>query len=295
MFKIALTAGHYKYTAGKRCLKSLDPKETREWVLNARICDKIEKLLAQYDGVEILRTDDRNGEKNITLEQRTTAANKWGANFYLSIHHNAGIKGGKGGGIVAYTYTKVDAETAAWQKALYDALIKHTGLKGNRAKPLSSADLHECRETQMPAVLLELGFMDSLSDTPKILTEAYADQCAAAIVEVIVNKAGLKKKATERVQLYRVRESWANSKSQVGAFLNKDNAIKAAKDYGLNVYDEKGNAVYTHPKQKTVEDIAKEVIAGKWGNGLTRRIKLSKAGYKYSEVQNAVNRLLKKR
>ena len=45
MFKIALTAGHYKYTAGKRCLKALDPKETREWTLNDRIADKIENLL----------------------------------------------------------------------------------------------------------------------------------------------------------------------------------------------------------------------------------------------------------
>lgn len=29
MFKIALTAGHYRYTSGKRCLKKLDSNETR--------------------------------------------------------------------------------------------------------------------------------------------------------------------------------------------------------------------------------------------------------------------------
>ena len=39
MFKIALNAGHYLNTAGKRCLKKLDKNETREWVLNNRICD----------------------------------------------------------------------------------------------------------------------------------------------------------------------------------------------------------------------------------------------------------------
>ena len=62
MYKIALTAGHYKYTAGKRCLKSLDPKETREWELNNRIADKVEKLLsASYAGYELLRTDDTTG------------------------------------------------------------------------------------------------------------------------------------------------------------------------------------------------------------------------------------------
>lgn len=225
MFKIALTAGHYKYTAGKRCLKSIDPKETREWVLNDRIADKVQKLLKGYDGYSLIRTDDTTGEKNISVNARTTAANNFGADIYISIHHNAGINGGNGGGIVAYTYTKVDAETAEWQKALYDALIKHTGLKGNRAKPLSSADLRECRETQMPAVLLELGFMDSRQDTPVILTEDYANKCATAIVEVIVKKGGLTKKpvATDKNvggKIYRV---------QVGAYSVKDNAVNMQK------------------------------------------------------------------
>ena len=98
MFKLAISAGHYKYTSGKRCLKTLDPKETREWVLNDRIADKIEKMLASYDGVEILRLDDTTGEKAIDLTARSNASNKWGADFYLAIHHNAGVKGGSGGG-----------------------------------------------------------------------------------------------------------------------------------------------------------------------------------------------------
>lgn len=197
MFKIALTAGHYKYTSGKRCLKKLDKNETREWVLNDRICDKVEKLLKAYEGYSLLRTDDTTGEKAIEVADRVKAANKFGADIYISVHHNAGISGGTGGGIVAYVYPKVDSTTKAWQKDLYNALIKHTGLKGNRATPLASSDLQELRETVMPAVLLELGFMDSATDVPVILTEEYADNCAKAIVEVLVKKGGLKKKPAE--------------------------------------------------------------------------------------------------
>ena len=37
MAKIAIDAGHGLKTAGKRCLKSLDKNETREWVLNNRV------------------------------------------------------------------------------------------------------------------------------------------------------------------------------------------------------------------------------------------------------------------
>ena len=197
MFKIALSAGHYKYTAGKRCDKKLDPNQTREWVLNDRICDKIENLLKNYEGYELLRLDDTTGEKGISLSQRSSASNKFGADFYLAIHHNAGVKGGSGGGIVAFIYNgKVSAATVEWQKELYDALIKKTGLKGNRAVPLAKDNLHECREPKAPAVLLELGFMDSKTDVPIILTDKYAQQCAEAIVEVIVKRGKLTKKKT---------------------------------------------------------------------------------------------------
>lgn len=222
MFKIALTAGHYKYTAGKRCLKSLDPKETREWVLNDRIADKVEKLLQGYTGYELLRTDDTSGEKNISLSARANAANNWGADSYLSIHHNAGINGGKGGGIVAYAYTKAKPESLEWQRALYEALIAATGLKGNRANPLPTANLYEVKATKMPAVLLELGFMDSATDVPVILSEKYADQCAEAIVKVLVERGGLKKKpaddpTSEPEKLFRV---------QVGAYRKRAYAEK---------------------------------------------------------------------
>ena len=47
MFKIALNAGHGLKTAGKRCLKSIDPNETREWVLNSRIEEKITQNLKE--------------------------------------------------------------------------------------------------------------------------------------------------------------------------------------------------------------------------------------------------------
>lgn len=225
--KIALTAGHYRYTSGKRCMKKLDPNETREWVLNDRIADKVEKLLSQYDGYELIRTDDTTGEKAIEVKDRTKAANDFGADIYISIHHNAGILGGKGGGIVAYVYNKTKkSATLEWQKELYDSLIKHTGLKGNRATPLAKANFQECRETVMPAVLLELGFMDSATDVPIILSEEYADNCAKAIVEVIVKKGNLKLKpqvVTPKpvAKLYRV---------QVGAFTVKANAEKLQKE-----------------------------------------------------------------
>lgn len=48
----------------------------------------------------------------------------------------------------------------------------------------------------------------------------------------------------------------------------------------------------TSPK-KTVDEVAREVIKGKWGSGAERRNKLTAAGYNYAEVQNRVNQILK--
>lgn len=45
---------------------------------------------------------------------------------------------------------------------------------------------------------------------------------------------------------------------------------------------------------KTIAELAAEVIAGKWGNGADRKKRLKAAGYNYTEVQRAVNKLLKK-
>lgn len=44
--------------------------------------------------------------------------------------------------------------------------------------------------------------------------------------------------------------------------------------------------------KKSIDTIAREVIAGKWGNGNTRKKKLEAAGYNYNAVQKRVNQLL---
>ena len=49
----------------------------------------------------------------------------------------------------------------------------------------------------------------------------------------------------------------------------------------------------TTPSKKSVDEIAKEVIQGKWGNGAERKRRLIRAGYNYNEIQKKVNEMLK--
>ena len=89
---------------------------------------------------------------------------------------------------------------------------------------------------------------------------------------------------------------------QVGAYAEKKNAEKMQAELAeagftgfvtrLSGKTETTTAEPAAPK-KSVEEIAREVIRGKWGNGAERRTKLVAAGYNYAEVQAAVNRLMK--
>lgn len=253
MVKIAINAGHYQGTAGKRIPKAIDPAQTREWTLNSRVVERVIEGLKAYTGYEVLRIDDPTGTKDTSLKARTDKANKWGAELYISVHHNAAGSGSKtysASGIVVYIYTKVDSYTKALQKTVYDCLITATGNKGNRASPLAQANLHEVRETKMPSILCECGFMDGVTDGNLILTDKYAMQLAQGLVKAIAEVGKLQVKATPQPT----------------------------------------PTPQPVPK-KTIDDIAREVIVGKWGNGTTRKNALTAAGYDYDTVQDMVNQI----
>lgn len=95
--------------------------------------------------------------------------------------------------------------------------------------------------------------------------------------------------------LYRVRKSWSDAKSQKGAFRNFENAKKCANaNPGYSVYDANGRSVYpvASASSKSVDNLAREVLAGNWGNGQDRVNRLTSAGYDYNAVQNRVNEIL---
>lgn len=210
MFRIAYGAGHYRETAGRRIPGALDPAQTREWVLNDRVARYFAQAAQEYEGVSLLRVDDPTGETPISLEDRCRAANEWGADFCLSIHHNAFQgKPWKGGGVEAYS--SPGSTRGRWYRdAIYEAVVAAGGLRGNRALPKQEKGYIVLKQTKAPAVLVEYGFMDSKTDAPVLLSDAYARAVGCATMAAVAKVAGLKKR-----QLYRV---------QVGAFSEPENA-----------------------------------------------------------------------
>ena len=81
-------------------------------------------------------------------------------------------------------------------------------------------------------------------------------------------------------------------KVQVGAFTVKSNAEKY-RDKVKKAGFKDCFIVASGTAKKSVTEIAKEVIAGKWGVGSERKTALEKAGYDYNAVQSKVNELMK--
>lgn len=189
---IAIDAGHGMKTSGKRCLKAIDPNQTREWWLNDRIADRLEALLAEYD-CKIVRVDDTTGAKDISMAARVKTANNANADFYISIHHNAGINGGSGGGTVVY-YASTNPKRIEQAQKLYNFVTDETKLYGNRCEQVIKKGFYVIKNTKMAALLIENGFMDSKVDTPKILTAEFAEKSTEGIFAFLVSELGLTKK-----------------------------------------------------------------------------------------------------
>lgn len=264
---IAIDAGHGKNTAGKRCLESIDTNQTREWFLNNRVASYLVSMLAEYD-CNVVTCYDLSGVSDTPLQDRCNTANAANADIFLSIHHNAGINGRNGGGVVVYYYSS-DENRYNQAQNLYNSVVSENGLVGNRSQKVIKNGFYVLKHTKAPAFLLENGFMDSQDDTPVILTEGFAIQTAKGMLNWLVNELSLKKLSNSSASANGVSSSESTSGETADS-----------SDSGLSL-------------PKNLEEVAKEVIAGKWGNGSERKKRLEQAGYVYEVVQKKVNELLK--
>lgn len=123
----------------------------------------------------------------------------------------------------------------------------------------------------------------------RVQVGAYSKKANADAMLEKIKKAGFDTYMVQVDGLYKV---------QVGAYSKKSNADAMAaklKASGFDTYitTKSGTAVSAGTQKKSVTELAKEVIAGKWGNGSERKTRLTQAGYDYAAVQAKVNELMK--
>lgn len=179
------------------------------------------------------------------------------------------------------------------QPQVYDKLSSRDRDHDGRKNDDYYGVLFAAHQAGVPAIILEHSFHTNKRAAEWLLDDANLRKLAEAEADALAEYFGVEVKP-EAPKYYRVRKSWDNPKSQIGAFVNLNHAITACAA-GYTVYDWNGHAVYGKAQTKSIDTIAREVINGAWGNGSTRKKRLTAAGYNYKAVQKRVNEILKGR
>lgn len=188
-FKVVVDGGHALTTAGKRT-----PDGEREWTFNNKVVLALIEELKTYENVEVLRVDDPTGKRDVPLQERTDRSNSWGADIYMSVHHNAST-GKWGTWTGSETFSNPNSvEGAKLAKLVHSRYVKAFGLRDRGTK---TANFHVLRETIAPAILTEGGYMDSLIDIKHLRSHTRLMAQGKAIAEGAMVYLGAKKKVKE--------------------------------------------------------------------------------------------------
>ena len=185
-------------------------------------------------------TDDYGTTVNGNLAAIVQKCNAHNVDLDISIHLNAG--GGTGCEVWNY-----DSRTKVVSDRICANISSALGIRNRGTK--YEPELYVLRNSNALALLVECCFVDNMTDK----NAWNAEKCAKAIAEGILNKSistssssnsGTASKPSTS-NLYRIRKSWSDAKSQVGAYASLDNAKKSCPS-GYNVYDWNGKMVYSN-------------------------------------------------
>lgn len=168
----------------------------------------------------------RLGDSSVSLTQRATLANNWGANYFISIHNNAGggdrgevihsVNNGKGLELANKIATKIKAET---QQTFIKIYSKASTNNSNRDYYSVIAN------TRMPAVIVEGAFLDNDLDNNAIDTVAEQQGFGVAIAHGILNQLGVAiKPIAKPIIIVPVVKADIMFRVVTGSFANRENA-----------------------------------------------------------------------
>jgi N-acetylmuramoyl-L-alanine amidase len=228
MVRIFIDPGH------EGVLSGYDPGAVGNGLKEADLTLAIAKLardkLLKYNGVQVKLS--REGNKKLTLSQRAKMANDWGADIFISIHINAG----GGVGFESFIFNgNVSEATRANQNVIHQEIIRATGWNDRGKKRANFAVL---RQTKMPALLTENGFIDNKTDANKLKQNAFIDKIAQGHVNGLVKAFGLKPKSQPKPAPKQTNTSGKTFYRVVtGSFTDRKNAEKRVMELKKSGFD----------------------------------------------------------
>lgn len=170
---VVLDAGHGGVDPG-----TCGGQGTREKDITLDLTMRLKELLEDAGAYVILT---RSGDRYISLFERPFVANYYSADLFISLHCNSFPENRHIRGLEVYYYQKSAAKLLAHE--VMDQLILGTKLENHGVKSNNYAVLVE---TQMPSILVELGYLSNYEEETLINTSDFKDDAVKSIFEGIV-------------------------------------------------------------------------------------------------------------
>ena len=209
-YLVAIDAGHGMHTEGKQSVPMskdlyIDGKLVREkgkiikeneW--NRGVSEYLSAALKRC-GIDTMFTADMTGKTDIPLSTRAKKANKYGANILISNHYNAigncdtwqsRIKG-----LLVLRTKNASSKSIKLGKLAVKHLEKDIDYEYSyglmRDVDMSGFTLAILRQTTMPAILIEYGFMDYEKEAKLMLDKKHQEKCAEAVCKSVCEYFGV--------------------------------------------------------------------------------------------------------
>jgi N-acetylmuramoyl-L-alanine amidase len=180
--KIFIDAGHNNsgWDTGAQGLGLREQDIT--WSIANLVEQKLTRMGAQIKLSRTKTTDNIGTDLNSSLAIRSKMSNDFGADYFISIHCNAG----GGTGTETYAFSE-NGKGTGLARAVQKRIIAELGLRDRGVK---FANFHVLRATIAPAILIETAFIDHASDN--LMLRNHQDRFAQAIAGGIADFTGLK-------------------------------------------------------------------------------------------------------
>ncbi|MBD2861203.1 N-acetylmuramoyl-L-alanine amidase family protein [Paenibacillus oceani] len=208
-FSVVIDAGHGGSDPGAGSINSRSEKD-----FTLAVANKVYKLLQKVPSIKTIMT--RKDDTYPTLQERVDLANGKKVDLFVSIHGNS-FKPSISGTETYYSRP----DSLAFANIMHRHVIAAAGLPDRSVR---KSDFKVIRETTMPAVLLEIGYLSNDSDEAQMYSQQFQDKVAEAIVAGIKEQLQIGSEAGAKKA---VESNSANKPSGTGE-TDKSNPVKAA-------------------------------------------------------------------
>ena len=209
-YLVAIDAGRGINTAGKRSVKLSSDlyidgvlirkkgQTIKEYEWNKAVSEYLAAALKRC-GINTMYTADMTGKTDIPLNSRANTANKKGADILISNHYNAigssqawqsRVKG-----LLVLRTKNASSKSIRLGKLVVKHLEKDINYEYSyglmRDVDMSGFTLAILRQTTMPAILIEYGFMDYWNEAKLMLDKKHQEKCAEAVAKAVCEYFGI--------------------------------------------------------------------------------------------------------